>query len=640
MSEYMIPIPSRVYNAAVGGHVAGADQIIDDKTGLTLDKVAGGALEEKEYISSSNNGMGRVVLRKNIVKGVNTLTQNMINKSNTIYVIQYDFTLGENITISENCVLEFDGGSISNGVLSGNNLKIIGNDTHLQDIYLDINNGDYCVINNIYFDYTFATRNSINITNTNNILIKDVNITLDTEPLNQGEYIEAEAIRLTSCENINISKCRFINTKSHYIDSTHGIIYGDGCHYIKIKDCYSTGGKNEGFNFNNSTDILFDNIFVENMSGSAIVTGESCKNLTITNTTVKNTGASNLSINSTENVLISNCIIENDNTQNSGTNSITLGHPGLVSKNIVVSDCIITTTNAKGIGGVSVGNVFIKNCIIKSINPIVLYTEENNDTNEIIIEGCKLFAYNESSFNITSSSGIITIINCILENCFYETAANGMIFNYIGNDVSGIKTHPIIEFIVRDSDIANCKEAVIRDNYIHDCSYTTTQQHISGGMAGVNCIFGSICSSQQTVIKNNHIIISIDNIDVSLIAMRAYVGNYIIEGNTIISDITSLIFVTTDEGGHYKYCIVNNNVIISSKISIRYMINDRIYNSVDYVFANSNYINNKVYYSNMLIGDRPKTEFMTPGAFYFDTTTNKLEIYTGNNWVDATGTSV
>lgn len=119
----MMPIPSRIYNAAVGGHVAGADQIIDDKTGLTLDKVAGGALEEKEHISGSNNGMGRVVLRKNIVEGVNTLTQTMINKSNTIYIIQYDFTLGEDITVPENCVLEFDGGSISAG--SGVNIKTI-----------------------------------------------------------------------------------------------------------------------------------------------------------------------------------------------------------------------------------------------------------------------------------------------------------------------------------------------------------------------------------------------------------------------------------------------------------------------------------------------------------------------------------
>ena len=123
----MMPIPSRIYNAAVGGHVAGADQIIDDETGLTLDKVAGGALEEKEYTSGSNNGMGRVVLRKNLVNGINTLTQTMINKSNTIYVIQYDFTLGENITIPANCVLEFAGGSVSGKPLYTNNATIIGN---------------------------------------------------------------------------------------------------------------------------------------------------------------------------------------------------------------------------------------------------------------------------------------------------------------------------------------------------------------------------------------------------------------------------------------------------------------------------------------------------------------------------------
>ena len=127
MSEYKIPIPSRIYNAAVGGHVAGADQIIDDKTGLTLDKFAGGALEEKEYTSSSNNGMGRVVLRKNIVEGINTLTQTMINKSNTIYIIQYDFTLGEDITVPENCILEFDGGSINGSfTLTGQNTFVKG----------------------------------------------------------------------------------------------------------------------------------------------------------------------------------------------------------------------------------------------------------------------------------------------------------------------------------------------------------------------------------------------------------------------------------------------------------------------------------------------------------------------------------
>jgi hypothetical protein len=74
------------------------------------------------------NGMGRVVIPKNMVniaeQGepeniVNLLTQDAFEDGegnpleNTVYVIQYDFTLGEDITLPANCVLEFDGGSIN-----------------------------------------------------------------------------------------------------------------------------------------------------------------------------------------------------------------------------------------------------------------------------------------------------------------------------------------------------------------------------------------------------------------------------------------------------------------------------------------------------------------------------------------------
>lgn len=38
-----------------------------------------------------------------------------------IFVVKYDYVLGETITIPENCVLAFDGGSISNGTLIGQN---------------------------------------------------------------------------------------------------------------------------------------------------------------------------------------------------------------------------------------------------------------------------------------------------------------------------------------------------------------------------------------------------------------------------------------------------------------------------------------------------------------------------------------
>ena len=98
--------------------------VLPDEEDLTLTypNIEGNSfikLKDKEYNPRDFSGLGRVVLRKNIVEGINTLTQAMINKSNTIYVIQYDFTLGEDITIPENCIFKFDGGSISNGTLEG-----------------------------------------------------------------------------------------------------------------------------------------------------------------------------------------------------------------------------------------------------------------------------------------------------------------------------------------------------------------------------------------------------------------------------------------------------------------------------------------------------------------------------------------
>ena len=67
-----------------------------------------------------------VILKPNMVDDVNTLTQAMVNQANTKYVIKYDYTLGGDINIPANCVLEFDGGSIA---ASGNNDTITGNNT-------------------------------------------------------------------------------------------------------------------------------------------------------------------------------------------------------------------------------------------------------------------------------------------------------------------------------------------------------------------------------------------------------------------------------------------------------------------------------------------------------------------------------
>ena len=92
-----------------------------DEEDLTSDGVAL-SFKDRKYKPENFSGLGKVIIRKNIVKVgeeyKNILTQSMINKENTIYEIRYDFDLnGEEITIPEGCVLDFQGGSINNGTI-------------------------------------------------------------------------------------------------------------------------------------------------------------------------------------------------------------------------------------------------------------------------------------------------------------------------------------------------------------------------------------------------------------------------------------------------------------------------------------------------------------------------------------------
>ena len=89
-----------------------------------------------------------IILKKNLVNGVNTLTQEMMSATNTKYIIKYNYVLGEDITIPAECILEFDGGSIS---ASGSNDTITGQNT-------EIINGSF---NNIIFSGTFNKEQGI-----------------------------------------------------------------------------------------------------------------------------------------------------------------------------------------------------------------------------------------------------------------------------------------------------------------------------------------------------------------------------------------------------------------------------------------------------------------------------------------------
>lgn len=129
------------------GTIIGQGTFINDVGGLGIDVVFGenitregtwrqGSIPDKPYDPTAHSGLGRKIFKLK-EDGSNILTQEDFNDTNTIYVVQYDFDLdGESVTIPENCVLEFEGGCLSNGTLVGSGTII--NDDAVGVFELDI----------------------------------------------------------------------------------------------------------------------------------------------------------------------------------------------------------------------------------------------------------------------------------------------------------------------------------------------------------------------------------------------------------------------------------------------------------------------------------------------------------------------
>ena len=124
---------------------------IPNEEDLTKDTEGKLQLSDRSYNPENFSGLGRIILRKNMSAGKNILTQEMISQANTVYEIRYDFDLsGATINIPENCTLDFQGGSLKNGTLNGNNTKILSDyyDYIFKDLVClgkwDVNKASVC----------------------------------------------------------------------------------------------------------------------------------------------------------------------------------------------------------------------------------------------------------------------------------------------------------------------------------------------------------------------------------------------------------------------------------------------------------------------------------------------------------------
>lgn len=138
---------------------------VPDEEDLTMETVGTKTVtkfKDKQYDPENFSGMGRVYLRKNVTKvqdpvtkqtkTVNLLTQKMLGKENTIYVIQYDYDLnGQEIVVPSESTLLFEGGSIYGGsIVLNNGVNIVGKYSTLKLSKLKCNGNNR--LHSIIFD--------------------------------------------------------------------------------------------------------------------------------------------------------------------------------------------------------------------------------------------------------------------------------------------------------------------------------------------------------------------------------------------------------------------------------------------------------------------------------------------------------
>lgn len=479
-----------------------------DEEDITTDGIVL-SFKDREYDTTNFSGLGKVILRKNIilVDGVykNVLTQNMINKSNTVYEIRYDFDLnGEEITILEGCVLDFQGGSFSNGEIVGTNTRI---SSAPVEIYSDIkligtwdnvfyvewfgfkNNGT----NNDTHKFQEAINNSTIIELLpktykigaviikKNTIIKGNNSTISPN----GEFESTMLLQLNSdislsniifdgmvqyypttdvgwrsyiginadnaqINNICISNCKFYNCSGHFINFTAVSGTNSFIRNVNIYNCtFSNKGVLQNLNHsdavryeisdrnNNYGEICFENITISNCNAEYIRTladyKRGCNYGYIINCFTHNMHDCHHSIDGSFNCVIENCYgyMDSDFNPNTGTNFIEIQ-----GENITIKGC-------KYNGNYVTQRGFQITDYARPQNDNLYHLSKNIQILNNYIENCSA-----NGFQISMLSGIVE--NNILKNINYHGIS-------IVDATTGSEKIPVENIVVKGNNIINAE---------------------------------------------------------------------------------------------------------------------------------------------------------------------------------------
>ncbi len=358
------------------------------------------------------NGMGYIILRRD------KSFKEQLTQTNTIYEIRYDFDLdGKEVEIPENCVLKFEGGSLNNGTIVGNNTRI---KTSVNQIFTNILIKGSWFISNIYSNwFDFKEGEVDNITNFRNIMTMAESSILSHVYIQEGEWY-------TSCHTTDESGAYLNNVgisvpSNVYIHNSATILQLPSEHdkssmfYVCLSENVTIdGGKligdvkshmgesgewNHGIYPVSAKNLTIKNIEISEFWGDGIdiqslyddyenkVAQNHCKNVIITNVKCLNNRRQGLSIEAVDGLLV-------EYSEFSGTGSIKHIAPGAgidiepwhdyqIIKNITIQNCKLFNNYTRMLIHLrsifnQEHNIQIKNCesdqglFIKNINGLFI----------------------------------------------------------------------------------------------------------------------------------------------------------------------------------------------------------------------------------------------------------------------------
>lgn len=500
-------------------------------------------LKDKEFNTSNYSGLGRIYLRKNVINGINILTQEMLNQANTIYIFQYDYVLGEEIKVPANCVLQFDGGSISEGKINGNETFIKWNGSPIFKGTSIVIGGSWSIpfISTSMFDSSSSTnmlKQVFNLTSENlynKVVIEEGVYSIAIEK-NYWKYTYGWAeLKVKSNTDLVINGTLQLEANSYPRYTMLGL---KGVENVRISGSGSLIGDMEKHRYDNPRQETKSHEW-----GSGIVI-TACNNISVEGIEVRDFTGDSIDV-------VEQLLYDYEHIKPISTPSTSVSIKGVCCKG----------SRRGGIGVGFVTNLLIENCTFYGI-----YNTYNGTAPGFAID----FEANEiRESNIEYAN---EINNIVVRNCRIQKCRNGIISGpeYDVHVARSYKNVRIDNCTFRD--VTNC----ITMQYIEGLgiSYYNTDGKESSGISLFHCSNVSInsCQIRQTIQLNygiNHIEISNCLIKPIKTQTRAFylaggdVENIYISNNTV-EGFTA--FTNTPNGYYYRYCNISNNVFKTSLI--------------------------------------------------------------------------